>query len=640
MKLGNNNTSNQNGLYDDQKLVNHPISQPQIGSVDSDMDDSFDKEEPHITTGIDGNDKNTNNLNLDKMKKDEKKESGETPETSGTPSKNVSPESTDTKSVVEPKTPVIDDDDLDEFFNWNMTDTTDDKSVGSLNLPETDMDLEKFESVESTPPPEVITQSQTVLKVKITDLKPNPLNGQIYTNLNVDDLLENIIENGGVIHTPILVTKNLVPIDGNRRIECCKLLGIEEIEVIVRDIIDSMMDLMMVSSNINRLKTGEEIYNEIQILKKYYGNRQGMRTDLITEVGGSEGKNEDTQTKISKTLKVSKGTMTQLNDIFKHNPEYLKEIDNINVKTNTIHSKVLREQNEQKEKERLEKLINNEYEFKPKVFESSPKDMMKFVSNDTVDEIITTIPQFKLFRYDNDVRPEIGWEKTVEEYIDNLVPIFQNCYKVLKDTGSFFLNVSDDRDDSGCELNIPHRVLEHMKKLGFLCVQTIIWEKTNPPSTGNQDTYRDSFEYIFHLTKSTNFKTKGLMKSMKRNVVDEQKSKFDESYLIYNGKRWDESWIRGDLVRTSVTKPIVDDEETVGLKYPNPLIDVIPVPMVLDFTDEGDTILDPFCGIGTVGLISLNYSREFIGFETNSKLQKITRERLNQKMKSLNMTKE
>jgi len=74
-----------------------------------------------------------------------------------------------------------------------------------------------------------------------------------------------------------------------------------------------------------------------------------------------------------------------------------------------------------------------------------------------------------------------------------------------------------------------------------------------------------------------------------------------------------------------------------GIQHPNPLIEIIPVPLILDFSDVGDTILDPFCGIGTVGLVSISEKRNFVGFEPNKNFHRISLERLNNKMKELNL---
>lgn len=611
MKLSNKNSNENHGQNDDQKMVNQPEFTGQ------DFPETKENSNKIIT-----NKKQKTMINR------KKKDSGETPGKEMTPSVNGS-SSTEFGKVDQI---VVTEEQMGEVFNsFTLPEPTPEVTN---ELPTGEDKKEPTVTVESKPTPK-----PKVLRVKIKDLKLSPLNGKIYTNSCVDDLIENIKETGGVIE-PIIVTKNLVPLTGYRRIQCCKLLEIKEIDVIIRDIDESEMDFWMVSSNVNRLKTGDEIFNEIQVLKNYYGNRQGLRTDLLTEFGGSDGKKEDTQTRISKTLKIGKGTMTQLNEIHRHNPEYLKKIDNVNVKTNTIHSLVLREQNEMKEKERMEKLKDKDYDVKPTVYNTSSEKMMKYVQKESVDEIITSIPYYKMIHYENDGRHEIGWEETVEEYIQSLSPIFKNCYDVLKRTGSFFLNIGDSRDDMGCELNIPHRILDNLKKLGFFCVETIIWEKTNPRPIGKHEIYTPSYEFIFHLTKSMDFKTKGLKKSMTRNIVVENNSKveLDESYLIYNGKKWDESWVRSDLVRTSVNLPKIKGEEVEGFYHPCPFIEVIPVPFVLDFTDEGDTVLDPFSGISTVGLISLNYHRKFIGFETNENFHKISMERLHQKMESMGMT--
>lgn len=474
-------------------------------------------------------------------------------------------------------------------------------------------------------------------RVRVTDLKPNPLKRKIYTNTNVDDLMVNVIENGGVINTPFLVTPTFDIIDGEKRYLVCLLLKIEYVDVVICEVDESMMDLVMVGSNLYRTKTGEEIYNEIQVLKKYYGKYQGFRSDLFPNLGESDYDKIDTESKICKTLNISKGMKYQLEQIYQHNPTYLKEIDNVKVKSNTVFSRVKLERKEQEEQKLLEKLTNKEFEFNPSIYHTSPNGMMKFVSRDSVDGIISSLPPYLGTTFGNNGNIEIGLEDTVEEYISNLRPVFENCHRVLKNTGSFFLVVRDCRDEQGCEMNIPHTILDSLKRIGFKCVQTIIWEVTNPPKVGNDDIYCPSFDYIFHLTKTTEFKSRGLFKYLKKNVVDGQKKEFDESLLEYNDKRWDENWITGDIVRTTVPPSKIEDEELGTLNFPNPLIDIIPIPLIRDYTDIGDTILDPFTGIGTVGVVSVSEKRNFIGFETNKTFHKISKERVNQKMKEMNL---
>lgn len=52
------------------------------------------------------------------------------------------------------------------------------------------------------------------------------------------------------------------------------------------------------------------------------------------------------------------------------------------------------------------------------------------------------------------------------------------------------------------------------------------------------------------------------------------------------------------------------------------------IQLVRDFTDPGDTILDPFCGSGTTGVACLRLGRNFIGIEKDPKYAEIARERL------------
>lgn len=585
-----NQTEDSMSPDNDQKLVSHSISNDQPRDSHADLSDIPGIEDNSDASETEHNENliiTNNNLKTATMNAAEDKDFGETPITNETPYVNKS-----------------------------------------------------TESVEQAPLEESYTSNDEpkILRVRADQLKPNPVKKKIYTNQDLDDLLISLRENGNIIHTPLLVTKDMVIVDGERKYEAGKLCGIEEFDVVVIEVDESDIAITMIESNIHRIKTGDELFNEIQILKEYYGNRQGMRDTLITstDFGGSEKRKEDAQAKISKLLNVSKGTMTQLKEIHAYNPEYLKQIDNRKVKTNMIYSKVIQEKNEKVEKERLEKLRDKTYDFsKPILFNTSSENMMAHVAPESVDEIITSIPFYHLIHYAEDEMPEIGWEKTVDEYLESLQPIFKNCFKVLKKSGSFFLNIGDSRDEFGLELNIPHRILEQLKVIGFKYAQTIIWEKRNHRSNGDQNLYAPSFEYIFHVVKSTEFKTKRLQKSNIKNVIHDEALDTSESYLTYKGQKLDEFWISNDFVRTPLKQQEVEGEIVDGFKHPCPFNAVIPVPLILDFTDEGDTVLDPFSEIGTIGLIALDYSRKFIGFETNETYHKVARERLNQKINEL-----
>lgn len=50
--------------------------------------------------------------------------------------------------------------------------------------------------------------------------------------------------------------------------------------------------------------------------------------------------------------------------------------------------------------------------------------------------------------------------------------------------------------------------------------------------------------------------------------------------------------------------------------------------IVLNFTNESDTILDPFMGTGTTGFVSLNNNRNFIGIEIDEDYFEFAKDRI------------
>lgn len=50
--------------------------------------------------------------------------------------------------------------------------------------------------------------------------------------------------------------------------------------------------------------------------------------------------------------------------------------------------------------------------------------------------------------------------------------------------------------------------------------------------------------------------------------------------------------------------------------------------IVLASTNEGDTVLDPFCGSGTTGVACIRHGRNFIGIDNNEEYIDLTRRRI------------
>jgi DNA modification methylase len=77
-----------------------------------------------------------------------------------------------------------------------------------------------------------------------------------------------------------------------------------------------------------------------------------------------------------------------------------------------------------------------------------------------------------------------------------------------------------------------------------------------------------------------------------------------------NGKNMGDYW-NEDIVRTAVA----NQPQTEGFEHPAPFPYQIVTLPILQTSKEGDTVLDPFCGSGTVGRVCDDLNRRFIGYD-------------------------
>lgn len=126
---------------------------------------------------------------------------------------------------------------------------------------------------------------------------------------------------------------------------------------------------------------------------------------------------------------------------------------------------------------------------------------LKKIPEKSIDVIITSPPYYKQREYD--VSGEIGQEKTVEEYINKLVEVSKELKRVLKDSGSYFLNIGDKYSNKNQQL-IPFRLAIAMQSNGWLVRNVIVWHKhPNPMPTSIKDRFNDIWEPVFFFVKDT-----------------------------------------------------------------------------------------------------------------------------------------
>lgn len=264
---------------------------------------------------------------------------------------------------------------------------------------------------------------------------------------------------------------------------------------------------------------------------------------------------------------------------------------------------------------------------------------------------------------------QIGLEETPEEYISNLVEVFREVKRVLKDDGTLWINIGDSyaisashgtkmqgneefnknrpsreqtvlpsrKTPSWCKqkdlIGIPWMLAFALRADGWYLRQDIIWAKPNPMPESVKDRCTKSHEYIFLLSKSQKyyFDYEAIQEDSVSNTQNQHirfgGSKYgdneDTKFSIYSGNEWTPKDKRNKRDVWFVSpKPVRDAHFAT---YPEELIE----PCILAGSRVGGIVLDPFFGSGTTGRVAARLGREYIGIELNEEYIKISDKRTN-----------
>jgi len=128
----------------------------------------------------------------------------------------------------------------------------------------------------------------------------------------------------------------------------------------------------------------------------------------------------------------------------------------------------------------------------------------------TVDCVITSPPYFQLRDYGTP--GQLGLEATVSAWVEGLRPVFGQLARVLKPTGSLWLNLGDSfsrhlkygAPPKGLLL-APERLVTALASDGWLVRNKVIWAKTNPMPSSINDRLTLTYEVVYFLTRSPRY---------------------------------------------------------------------------------------------------------------------------------------
>jgi len=285
---------------------------------------------------------------------------------------------------------------------------------------------------------------------------------------------------------------------------------------------------------------------------------------------------------------------------------------------------------------------------------------------------------------------QLGLEDTPEEYVENMVAVFREVKRVLRDDGTVWLNLGDSyanqRSGEGADtmknlnvnthgyknptekqektnknfnqrlnygnlkqknlVGIPWRVAFALQADGWYLRQDIIWHKPNPMPESVKDRCTKSHEYIFLLTKNKKYyydndairephtweESKPRPSGMERNA---QKYR---SKVNYGGGGSGFAGHSGSLKAdgTSLNHPDGRNKRSVWTVTTKPFKDAhfatfppdLIKPCILAGCPEDGTVLDPFGGAGTTGVVANRYGRNAILIELNDEYAEMSRNRI------------
>jgi site-specific DNA-methyltransferase (adenine-specific) len=137
-------------------------------------------------------------------------------------------------------------------------------------------------------------------------------------------------------------------------------------------------------------------------------------------------------------------------------------------------------------------------ERKPFFISGSAVTELKPIPDETFDFCMTSPPYWGKRQYSGG---GIGLEDDYQEYITNLLEVFSDVWRVLKSTGSFWLNIGDSYQNKKL-LGIPWRVaFAMMDTQGWILRNEVIWNKVKGGPDNAKDKLRNVHEPVFHFVK-------------------------------------------------------------------------------------------------------------------------------------------
>ena len=297
------------------------------------------------------------------------------------------------------------------------------------------------------------------------------------------------------------------------------------------------------------------------------------------------------------------------------------------------------------------------------IFNEDCRTGLRRLPDNSIDCCVTSPPYFGLRDYG--VSGQIGLEASPEAYIVQLVEVFTEVRRILKQKGTLWVNIGDSYAGSGRGkgdinkkgiqqkasyvgdfikpyrldgyknkdlIGIPWLLAFALRASGWYLRQDIIWSKPNPMPESVTDRCTKSHEYIFLFSKSAKyyFDSEAIQTDTMGSEHDKKSRIGRKTYPTerINGIRNSGGYYPKANKRDVWTVCTSPEPEAHFACFPQMLI----MDCIKAGCPENGIVLDPFMGSGTTAVVARKLDRNFIGFELNPQYVKIAKTKLKREL--------